>query len=177
MYERPLDLAQLGELLAHPVDLGPDFLVGRLRGRHRHDQALVAGDRDLRADLDDGVEGERALVLARGDVDLRGGDGVEVGLLDGLGVVVGQGVPDDLLPDGLAAETGLQQPPGDLPGAEPGHVHLTLQSSHCLVDSRRELLLVDLDGELDLVAFENFGGGTHRARGFYRSPAIGPDKL
>ncbi len=153
---RPLDVPQLGELLAHPIELGLDLLLGRLRGRHGHHEALVTGDRDLRADLDDGVEGERPLVLARGDVDLGSGDRVEGGFLDRLGVVVRKGVPDHLLPDRFASEAGLEQSPRHLPGPEPGNAHLTLQSSHRVVDSRLQLLLIDLDGELDLVAFEHF---------------------
>ena len=112
------DLAQLGELLPEPVDAGIDLDLGRLDRRNRDDEALIARDRDLRAYLHHGVEGESAGVLARCDVDLRGGDRVERCFLDGLGVIVRQCVPDHLGADRLGSETDLEQPAGHLPGAE-----------------------------------------------------------
>ena len=75
---RAVDLGQLGELLAQAVDLRVDLLVGGLGAGHLDPQAAVARHLDAGPDLDDGVEGDRALLLAGGDLDLRGGDDVDV---------------------------------------------------------------------------------------------------
>ena len=171
------DLAQLGELLPEPVDAGIDLELGRLDWRNGDDEALIARYRDLRAYLHHGVESESAGVLAGCDVDLRGSDRVERCFLDGLGVVVRQCVPDHLGADRLGSEADLEQPPGDLAGAEAGHADFFLQPAEGLVDCGPKLLLVDLDGELDSVALEGLGSGAHRSWVLYRpysAPAATP---
>ena len=55
-----LDLDQLAEVAPQPVDLGVDLLVGDHRARDLDPQAVVAGQVQLGADLDHGVEGHRA---------------------------------------------------------------------------------------------------------------------
>jgi len=52
----------------------------------------VAADGDLGADLHDGVEDDRPVGLARGDVDLRRGDDIDLVLPHRLRVVLGQRV-------------------------------------------------------------------------------------
>ena len=61
---RAVDRLELGVVLAQPVDLVLHLLVGDAEAGQGHLQPVVAGDGDERADLDDGVEGDGALVLA-----------------------------------------------------------------------------------------------------------------
>ena len=171
---RPFDFAELGELLPEPVEPSGDLGLGRLKGRDRHDETLVAGDRDLRAHLYDSVEGQSSGVLAGGDVDLRGRDRVDVRLFDGLGVVVRERVTDHLGPDGLSTEADLEEPTRDLSRAEAGNGNLFLEAANGLVDRAFEFLLVDLDGELDSVALEGLRSRTHRSLVLYRAHAVAP---
>ena len=107
------DLGEQGELLAHPVDLRVDVGLGDERGRHRDDEPLVARDRHLGPHLDDGVERNGPGLLSGGDVDLRRGDHVELGLFHRLAVQAWQDVAERLLADRLRPETGLEQSTGD----------------------------------------------------------------
>ena len=82
------------------------------RALERDAQAAVAGDLDRRAHLDHGVEGDVARLLPAGDVDLGGGDDVDVVLDHGCRVVLGQRLVEGLLPAGQRAEAGLRGPCG-----------------------------------------------------------------
>ena len=140
-----------------------DLLVGDLGRLDRDPQALVAADRDLGPDLDDGVEDDVALVLAGGDVDLGRGDDVDVVLGDGLRVVLGQRVLEGLGPGRLGAEPGLEELRGALPGRNPGMRTSRAMRLKAASTSLLELGLVDLDRDLDLVALEGLDGGLHGA--------------
>ena len=180
---RPGDLDELGLGLAHPVDLAVDLGVVDDQGRHGGLQAVVAGDADDRADLDDGIEADRAGVFAAGDVDLRRGDRVDRGLDERLGVEVGDDLAQRLGPQGLGpAHPGLEDLARHLAGAEPRDPGLLGDRPDRVVQCLVDLGLVDFDRQADLVAFDGFGGSSHN--GALTLPAIdrvspteGPDAL
>ncbi len=158
---RTLDGGELGVLAEHALDLVVDLLVGGHGRRDGDAQALVARHDHDGADLDDGFEGDRAVLLALGDVDLGGGDDVDVVVLHGLGVVLGDGVAEGLAAGHALAEPLLEDAPGGLARPEPGDVHLTGDLAEGRVDRLFEFGLVDLDRELDLVVFEFLDGRLH----------------
>ena len=80
-----------------------------------------------------------------------------------LRVVVGQRVLEGLTAGGVGAEAGLEQLAGRLAGPEPGDADLTGDALERGVDLLLELGLVDLDGELHLVALEGLDRGLHEA--------------
>ena len=87
----------------------------------RHLQAVVSGDGDQGAHLHDGVEGDRAAVLAPGDVDLGLRDRVELGVDHGAGVEVGQRLAQRLGPQRAgAAHARLEHLARHLARPEPG---------------------------------------------------------
>ena len=131
------------------------------RAIERDRDPAVAGHLDRRAHLDDGVERDGAALVAAGDVDLRRGDDVDVVLDDGRGVVLRQRVLQRLLPSGQRPDAGLDDLAGRLAGPEALDAHLAGDLLERRIDGLLELLLVDLDGELDLVPLEGFDGGSH----------------
>ena len=157
----PLHDLELGELAPDPLDLGLDLLVGGRRHGDLDGEVGVAGELDHRADLDDGLEGDRPFLLAGDHIDLRRGDDIDLMGLDGVGVVLRQGVVQGLGSARPGTEAGLQQTPGRLAGAEPGDADLTRDLLERGIDGLLELLLVDLDRELDLVALEGLDSGFH----------------
>ena len=84
------DHLELRVVLAQPVELALHLFVTHGESRQGDMQAVVARNRNDGPHLHDGVEGHGPAVLAAGDVDLRLGDGVELGVDDGAGVEVGQ---------------------------------------------------------------------------------------
>ncbi len=150
----PLDRLELRELGAHPLQLLVDLVVARGRAGDLHPQAVVARHLDGGPDLDDGVERDPALLLAGGDLDLGRRDHVDVVVDDRPGVVVGQRLPQGLLPTDLVAELGLQQLPGRLAGAEARHPDLLGDAPEGGVDGGVELRLVHLHRQLDLAVVE-----------------------
>ena len=157
-----VDLGQLAELIAQPVDLGVDLLVGRLGPRDLDPEVVVAADRDHRPHLDHGVEGDRSLVLARGDLDLRRGDHVDVVLAHRLRVVRRERVAQRLFATDVLAELRLEHAAGRLAGPEAGEADLAGDAAEGGVEVLFELRLVDLDGDLDLVPLEGLDDGLHR---------------
>ena len=137
------------------AELGGDGLLHLVVGdgdrRQLDPQAGVAGHDDRGAHLDGGVEGDRALLLAGGDVDLGRGDDVDVVLLDRVGQVAGDGVLQGLLPGGREADAGLQDPPRRLARAEAGEPHLAGDLAERDIDVPVELGLVHLDRSLTLL--------------------------
>ena len=87
-------------------------------------QIGVALDRDGRADLARGVELDRAGLLAVGDLDLGGGDQVDVVLANRPGEVLRDGVAQRLLTGRAETDAGLQHLARDLAGAEPRQADL-----------------------------------------------------
>jgi hypothetical protein len=92
-----------------------------------------------------------------------------------LGVVVRQRVTDHLGANRLRPESELKQSARHLAGTEARDAHLFLQPAKGFVDCFSELILVDFDGELDTIALEYFGSGTHRSCVLYRASANPPD--
>ena len=152
-----------------PVDLGVDLLVGHLQAGQGDHQPLVAGDGHGRPHQHHGVEGDRPCVLARGDVDLRLVDGVDLGVADRPGVEGRQRLTERLAPQGgRPAHAGLDDPAGHLAGSEPGDPDVPGQSADHLVERLVDLRLFDLDGETDLVALFGLGCGSHTNCRVYR---------
>ena len=91
-------LDQLARRGPEAVHLGGHLVVGDLEAGQGHHQALVAGDGHGGTDQHHGLEGHRARLVARGDVDVGLVDGVDLGIGDRPGVEVGQGLPQGLPP-------------------------------------------------------------------------------
>ena len=105
-----------------------------------------------------------ALVLAGGDVELGLGDHVDVVLAQRLDVVLGQRVLERLGPRVHRVDAGLEHLAGHL--ARPGtrDADLAGDSSRPASTLGLELVGLDGDGDLDLVALEGLDGGFHRLR-------------
>ena len=171
---RPVDVGEGGLHLAHAVDLGVDLFLGQLGPGELDPQPAVARHLHDGADLDDGVEGDRPVLLPGGDVDVGRVDGVDVVVGERLGVVLGQRVVQGLLAADLGAEAALEHLAGRLAGPEPGNADLARDLAEREVDRLVELVLVDLDGELDLVSLEGCDGGLHRGVSV-TGACLGPD--
>ena len=159
---RAVHHGQLAELVAQPVDLGVDLLVGRLGPRDLDPEVLVAADRDDRTHLDDGVERDRTLVLAGGDLDVGRGDHVDVVLAHRLRVVRRERLAQRLFPTDVLAELRLEHAAGRLARPEARQAHLAGDAAEGGVEVLFELRLVDLDGDLDPVPLEGLDDGLHR---------------
>ena len=159
-----LDGLEVGELLAHPVDRLVDIVVAHLDGGNLDLQGFVATDLDRWPDLDDGVEGDGALVLAGRDVDLGRGDDVDLVLAHGGGVVVGKGLPEGLTPGILLPDPSLEDLAWRLARTEARESNLPGQTGEGGVEVLFELSFVELDHELDLVALEGLNRGLHRLK-------------
>ena len=83
-------------------------------------------------------------------------------LPDGAGQVGRDRVTQGLLPGRGDADAGLQHPSRRLAGTEPGEPHLPGDLAERLVDVAVELVLVDVDGEFDLVALQGLQRTLHR---------------
>ncbi len=138
-------------------------------------QALVADQLDLGPDLDDGVEGQRTVVFARGHIDLGRGDRIDLGLTEGGGVVIGQGLTKGLLTNPAATHTGLEQLAGRLARPEAGNPDFTRDFAEGGVDRLIELEFLDLDRQLHLVALEGLDRGLHREGELTGRPALPDD--
>jgi hypothetical protein len=149
---RALGVGQFRELRAQPVELGVDLLLAGLGPGDGDPQAAVAGHLHHRADLDDGLEGHRPLGLSLGDLQLWRCDHIDVVLAHGVEVEVGYGVLDGLAAAHLGTEARLEDATGCLAGTEAGNPDLAGELLEGTVDSLVELVLVDLDRHLDLVA-------------------------
>ena len=118
-------------------------------------------DGHLRANLDDGVELDVALLLPGGDVDLGRRDDVDVLGLDRFGVVATQRVAQRLVARDLGPHPSLEQPTRGLARAEAGHLHLTGELAERGVDRGLEVGRGNGDVESDLVPFESLDGRRH----------------
>ena len=157
-----VDRGQLAELLAQPVDLRVDLFVARLGPRDLDAKVPVATDGDHRAHLDDGVERHRTFVLARGDLDLRRGDHVDVVLAHRLRVVGGKRLSQRLFAADVLAELRLEHAARRLARPEAGKAHLPGDPAEGGVEIALELRFVDLDGDLDPVPLEGLDDSLHR---------------
>ncbi len=157
-----IDGLELGELVAHPLDLRIDLFVARSRPRDLDAQAAVAGDADLRSHLDDRVERDRTLLAARRDVDLGRRDDIDVVLAHRLRVVLGKRLAKCLFAGHRGADARFEDASGRLARPEPGDAHLVSDATERCIHRFVEFRLVDLDRNLDLVVFEGLDGALHR---------------
>ena len=168
------DVVTLGSRALHHSEravttaLGVDGLlhlgIGGLRVGKLDTQSGVARDRDRRAHLTGGIEGHETFLPTAGDLDVGGGDQVDLVLTDRLGEVLRNAVPKCLLTGGGEADSRLENLARGLTGTEPGKPHLEGQLAERGVDVLVELGVVDLDGQLDLVSLEGFQCALHRRR-------------
>ena len=77
-------------------------------------------------------------------------------------VVPGQRVAHRFLASNAGAELGLEHAPRRFAGPEPVDLDLAGETTERGVDRLFELRLVDLDGQLDLVALEGFSDCLHK---------------
>ena len=93
----------------------------------------------------------------------------------GLGQVLRDGVAQRLLAGRRDADAGLEDAPRRLAGAEAGQADLAGDLLERGVDVAVELGLVDLDGQLDLVALlEGLERALHREASVPAAPSVGP---
>src|SRR4051812_1154145 len=101
---------------------------------------------------------------------LRRGDHIDVVVHDGLGVPLGQRLPERLLAGHLGAEPRLEDGPGRLARAEARDADLLGDALERTVERLVDLGLIDLDGQLHLVALEGFDGRLHRRASVLAGP-------
>ena len=164
---RPAEAAEVLPSRFHP-DIAspanqPHLLVADVGRVDGDPQRVVPADGDHRADLDDRVEGDVALLAPLGDVDLRRRDHVDLVLDDRVGVVLRDGVLERLAPSRLRADAGLQQLAGRLAGPEAGDAHLPGDALERRIDLLLELFAVDRDRQLHLVALLGLDRCLHEA--------------
>src|SRR5439155_25102616 len=155
---------ELGEAFPEPVEQLVHLAVGDL-GRWPFDpDALVVGLLQLepRTDLDRCREDERLSLLYLLERDVRIRDRCELVLPDGLPVVRGDGVLQELRDDRVATDLRVDDFPRGLALAEAGHLDLLGHSPVGGIEVLPEAVGGDLDGQLDLVLVGLFDGGLHR---------------
>src|SRR5205085_11240398 len=101
----------------------------------------------------------------------------DVVLLEGLHVEVRQRVAQCLLAGHARADARLEETTGGPAGTEPRDADLAGDLAEGGVESPVELLLVDLDRQLDLVAFAGLDAGLHTGSAVYRRPPATPAVL
>jgi len=149
-----LDGLELTELATDLIDTFFDLFFGWLRAGDFDPQGVVARNVDLGADLDGGIEDERTLFHATGDVVVGRRDEVDVVFDDRLEEEVGHGVFDGLPAGNLFAEMGLEHLPRYLARPKARQPDLPRQFLECRVDRGLELVLIDLDRQLHFVVFK-----------------------
>ena len=152
--------AQVLEFLLH-------VLVGDLSGGDLDDDGLVdLGQLEGGDDVNLGGEDELAALGAGhvgdlGDVDGGLSHGAQVVLVDGVGVVAGQDLVDDLLDDGGAAEALVDDARRHVALTEAGDVDLSGDLLVRLVHLGLQFLEGNLNGQTNLGGLEGFNGALH----------------
>src|SRR5690606_34583060 len=152
------------EALAQRVEALRDVLVGDLGRLDRDAQRVERGQRDLGADLDLGGEDQLALAGLRrdlGDLDLGLAERAQALLAGGLAVEAREAVVDGVLDDGAPADALVDHARRDLALAEAGDVHLLRDVLVGVLDARLELVVLHLDGQLDLGGVQGLDGALH----------------
>ena len=151
---------QVFEFLLH-------VLVGDLGGGNLDDDGLVdLGQLEGGDHVNLGGEDQLATLRAGhvrdlGDVDGRLSHGAQVVLVDGVGVVAGQDLVDDLLDDGGATETLVDDARRHVALTEAGDVDLSGDLLVRLVHFGLEFLKGNLNGQTNLGGLEGFDGALH----------------
>ena len=99
-----------------------------------------------------------------------GDDHVEILLLDRLGVVVGELVSKHLFANALRSESRLDDLPRHVTRTKSRQLDFSRQARERLGFRLGDIGLINLDRELDRVAFEYFGRGSHTKTEAYLAP-------
>ena len=155
------------EAAAQVLEFLLDVLFGDLSGLDLDDELLVdLGQLEGRDDVNLGGEDELAALCAGhvgdlGDVDGGLSHGAQVVLVDGVGVVAGQDLVDDLLDDGGAAEALVDDARRHVALTEAGDVDLSGDLLVRLVHLGLQFLEGNLNGQTNLGGLEGFNGALH----------------
>ena len=162
-----IDGLEGGEAAAQVLEFLLDVLFGDLGGLDLDDELLVdLGQLEGGDDVNLGGEDELATLGAGhigdlGDVDRGLSHGAQVVLVDGVGVVAGQDLVDDLLDDGGAAEALVDDARRHVALTEAGDVDLSGDLLVRLVHFGLQFLEGNLNGQTNLGGLEGFNGALH----------------
>ena len=145
---RPLHGHHAGGTVDEGLELVVDVLIRDGDLGLLSSQALVLAQLHLGSDGDQGLEGQ-ALLAHIHDLHLGPRHGIQLLLLNRLGIGLGVQVVDSILIKHAGAVHALDDLPGGLALAETGHADLAALLLVDLLDSGLELLLADLDHQLD----------------------------
>ena len=157
----PLDAGERAETRLQARQLLVDVVVGDLGRVDRHGDGRVVRHRDLGTDVDLGREGELVAVPDLGDLDVGLAERLDLGLLDGLAVLGGHGLVDDLFEHDPTTEALVEDAGGRLPGPEARDAHLLRDLLVGPVEVGLELVEGHLDGEFDARRRQVLDGGLH----------------
>ena len=157
-----LDARQRAEAGPQVVELLGDGRVVDRHVVHRDGDAVDVGQRDLRADVDLGGEGEVVAVRDLGDLDVRTADRVHVVRgRHGLGVLGRDRRVHDLVEHHAPAQARLEDAGGRLARPEAGDPHLLGDLAVRPVEVGLELVEGHLDVDADARRTEALDGALH----------------
>ena len=155
-------------LIAEAIDLRGDLFLGRRRVRHDDLERVVAGNGDDRADLDDGLERAAGLPRrtdrrSRAARSRRSRSRAARSRSNSAAPHAALLRERRLVPS-LASRTRR----GALPGRNPSIFTSRARRRNAASTALSNSGLVDLDGQLDLVALKGFSDSLHRRGAVYR---------
>ena len=143
---------QAGGALNKGLELAVNILVGHGSLGLGRGEALVVAQLDLRADRHDGLEAEAVLAGVQ-NLHVGIGHGIQLLLLDCLGIGLGVNIVDGIFIENTGAVHSLDDLAGRMALAETGDGDAAALLLVDLIDSGLKLLAADLDDELDSALF------------------------